>query len=1413
MYQPVSTYRLQFNKDFTFEDARELTEYFHLLGVGSIYASPVFMATPGSLHGYDVTNPLQINPEIGTEEQLKKTSKNLRNKRIGWIQDIVPNHTAFNHYNLWLMDFLEKGRESEYASVFDTDIHHPQYRNKIMVPFLGDVPQKILTNKELNLLYIQGAFFLSYYQNHWPLRFESFLWLLEKSTDSLPSQLSLLIDQYQLEEKSPDYLFLNGEWERFKQDLSNLSSSNKNVADFFERLSAAVSDNQDLMQALFENQHYRLVYWQETEGTINYRRFFTVNDLICLRMEDDEVFNLYHRTISRLTDNHTFTGLRIDHIDGLKYPVEYLHKLRKLTGSNCYLAVEKILEHEEELPSNWPVQGTTGYDFLGQVNQLFTRRKGMETLRSLYFKITGEEQTVDDLINDAKQLILRGRMQGELNNLTALFFRLRILDSEMTDQLSHEEVKNLLARILIAFPVYRIYPSGLPLTGTEKEVMKKAMTDALGQDDSIGSVLPFFEEMFFEQKRVKGDRDNRILEFLGRMMQLAGPLMAKGVEDTAMYRYTCFIAHNEVGDTPLIEGKSVEEFHQSMIARQEKWPLTMNATSTHDTKRGEDVRARLNTLSEFPEEWEEAVLQWMQINEPFRKTLNNKTVPSPAEEYFLYQTIVGTLPFEEKIDKNFIQRINDYLTKALREAKINSAWNAPNIEWEEAVHNFISLIFGADHDFLPSLLLFSQKVAHYGIFNSLAQLTLKCTCPGAPDIYRGTELWDLTLVDPDNRRTVDFDAIYRTLKNLKEQYSQHPSRFLHNLLGNRENGHIKLWLTHRLLRHRKENQTLFSSGEYMPLKIKGIHKNKILAFARHHKDKWHLTILPLYLSSFSEKNRLICPNDIDWKNTRVILPQDAPADWINIFTGRPYSSGKEISVSEIFEMAPVGILHADAGRRSRAAGILMHISSLPGRYASGDFGSESFRFVDFLKESGHSYWQVLPFTQTTEETAWSSYASPSAFAGNILFISPGKLAEESLISKKELKEKEAALSEKADFKKALEIRQELTRSAYENFMTHCSAPLHQKFIDFCNREKFWIDDYALFTVLKKHFNNAPWYQWSKEFRDRDANTLQKFLEQNKRKVELEKFRQYLFSQQWNELKKYANHHGIRIIGDIPIYVHFDNTDVWSHPHLFKLRADKSMDAVAGVPPDYFSETGQLWNMPVYNWKKMEKEDFKWWILRLRKNLELYDLVRLDHFRGFEAYWEVPAGEETAENGTWTKGPGKKFFEVVKKEFPAMPFIAEDLGEIDDKVYQLRDAYKLPGMKVLQFAFGSDSAESVHIPHNHSFNSVVYTGTHDNNTAVGWMHREADKATRKRLKLYTGNKVKSKNTHKILTRLAWASQAKLAVTPVQDLLGRGAEAQMNRPSVATGNWSWRLKSMDELKNIAGEIREILTLFSR
>lgn len=497
----------------------------------------------------------------------------------------------------------------------------------------------------------------------------------------------------------------------------------------------------------------------------------------------------------------------------------------------------------------------------------------------------------------------------------------------------------------------------------------------------------------------------------------------------------------------------------------------------------------------------------------------------------------------------------------------------------------------------------------------------------------------------------------------------------------------------------------------------------------------------------------------------------------------------------------------------RKAGILLHITSLPGKYFSGDFGQEAIEFIDFLYNSGHSVWQVLPFTPTSALTKWSPYSSESVFAGNILFISPEKLAEKSRIDTQELKSFKSKPSNRAHFSKALNCRIKLTFKAYQTFLNTQNSKDHIEFENFCHKENYWLNDYALFVLLKQRFNNSPWFHWPEEFKNRHSATLATFASENHDALMLEKFRQYLFATQWQELKNYAHQLNIEIIGDIPIYCSYNSADVWAHPHLFKLDSDKSMQVIAGVPPDYFSKSGQLWNMPTYQWLNHEKENFNWWVNRIQKNLEWFDKVRLDHFRGFASAWEVPAKASTAEKGQWVKGPGETFLSLLQKIFPDMPFIAEDLGDIDDNVYQLRDKFNLPGMEVLQFAFGKDMSDSPHIPHNHKPKNVVYTGTHDNNTIKGWYKYEINKSTKKRIQRYIACPVNNKNIHQLFIRMAWASPSQLSIVPVQDILGKGIKSRINNPGTKKNNWTWRLKSLKNLNILAVEIKKALNAYGR
>lgn len=478
----------------------------------------------------------------------------------------------------------------------------------------------------------------------------------------------------------------------------------------------------------------------------------------------------------------------------------------------------------------------------------------------------------------------------------------------------------------------------------------------------------------------------------------------------------------------------------------------------------------------------------------------------------------------------------------------------------------------------------------------------------------------------------------------------------------------------------------------------------------------------------------------------------------------------------------------------RAAGILLHISSLPSPFGIGDLGPEALTFAEFLYRSRQHYWQILPLTPVHRQQGFSPYSSVSGMAGNTLLISPELLVQEGLLTAEELLPFRLPVTDQVPYEEACEVKQKLFDKAYQRFL---SKP-QEAFDGFCNREAWWLDDFALYMALKSRFNDDPWCSWPDEFKHRQLKSLMRFTEENKNILMKIKWLQFVFFKQWKALKDYCNRLHVRILGDLPFYMSHDSADVWSQPGIFRLKKNGSMDGVAGVPPDYFNEHGQRWGMPVYRWDVLQEQRYDWWIKRIRKNLELVDLLRLDHFRAFVEYWEVPSGEETAIKGKWRPGPGAAFFEVLQQELGDLPLVAEDLGDIGEDVYQLRDQFGLPGMKVLQFAFGKDMPQSDHIPHNFTGNFIAYTGTHDNNTTRGWFQQELKQEGRKQVELYAGQPVTEKNVSRLMARIVYASVARTAIIPLQDLLGLDETARMNTPASAAGNWGWRLVP-DELSS--------------
>jgi malto-oligosyltrehalose synthase/4-alpha-glucanotransferase len=1346
MFNPISTYRIQFHKDFRLADLSTIADYLKKLQIKTLYASPIFTAVPGSTHGYDGIDPSRINPEIGSEAELRQLSHTLKEAGIGWLQDIVPNHQAFDLQNQWLMDLLEFGQHSKFAHFFDVDWDHPQLKGKLMVATVSAPTEQLISEKELVVERKDDKFVLS-----------------------VEGQL-LPINKASLEKFLP-----SGDPESINGDV-------------------------DTLQQLLNMQHYQLANWADTDHLINYRRFFTVNQLISLNIQHKDVFDEFHAKTLEFVRDKLFDGLRIDHIDGLYDPLEYLERLRIEAGEDTYIAVEKILQFKEPMPA-WPVQGNTGYDFLAMVNNLFTLRKSAQYFRKKYAKFSDLHADPKVLRKEKKRAILSKHMAGDLDNLFGVFSS---LDQGFTDTLNAQEklqLKSIIAEILIDCPVYRYYPDNAADKQVREMIENSLKTLEKNSPVLQKMILQTRDMLLVRTQNLDEEYNRRALHFFRRLMQFTGPLTAKGVEDTLMYTYNALIAHNEVGDDVEAFGLSIQEFHDMMKLRNEVAPLSMNATATHDTKRGEDSRARLNVLSEIPERWFTAVKHWREINQEMLDSHNIH----PNDEYFIYQVLIGAYPCMNDDEQTLVTRVQEYLVKALREAKLRSDWNKPDENYEENVKAFAAYLLVDDGPFRESFRKFLDEIMDAGLINSLSQVALKFTAPGVPDTYQGTELWDFSLVDPDNRRPVDYALRTSMLEEIENNLNAKSK-----LWDTRRDGAIKLFLTNRLMQIRAEQPALFEQGSYLPLKTKGKHSDSLLAFARNNGDQWLITVVPLFpLTLFGNRTYA----EFDWKNTRVVLPETFPLSVRNLLHKSELSHNGELYARDILKEFPVAILKPEKKVSERGAGILLSITSLSSDYGAGDLGPAAYQFADNLQDASQKYWQLLPLNPVERSTDYAPYSSYSAMAGNTFLISPDLLCRDGLLSADDLAEFSTGHDRIADFEGAETARETLLQKAWENYIQQPFPDMQKAFGEFCETNSYWLQDHAYFVAIKNTSNGRSWTEWEDGLKERDKKALDAFEAENSGAIEKEKWLQFIFAAQFTSLKKYCNERQIKLIGDLPFYVSLDSADVWANRQHFQLDDVGLPLAVAGVPPDYFNEDGQLWGMPIFNWQELKKSGFTWWLNRIRRNLETVDLLRLDHFRAFAGYWSVPAGEETAKNGSWILGPGKELFAALHERFPQMPFIAEDLGEITPDVYELRDAYKLPGMRVLQFAFGDDLPISVNTPHNYTTNSIAYTGTHDNNTVKGWYRKDASKLNRKNLAHYTGNKVSEKNVPEIMTRMIYGSVSNLAIIPMQDILGLDETARMNTPAVSGKQWRWRMLPGEFHGKAVEHLRSLVRFYNR
>lgn len=881
VFTPVSTYRLQFNGEFTFKDLEQHIDYLHELGVTTIYASPIFEAAPGSMHGYDVTNPHAISPAIGTIEQLHSIQRQLQEKGMNWIQDIVPNHMALHPANSRLMDVLERGPNSPYYNYFDIDWAHPDttLTGKLMLPFLGQPLPAILEAGEIKLLFSPQGWQVQYGELAFPLSAPAYEVLL----NALPQEDAATQEWLQALQRGIEKPHTVKEWEEQKASLFARANETR-----LQQLTDQVNEDAVLLAALLDQQYYLFTFWQEAETRINYRRFFTVNGLIALRMEDPEVFDEYHTFLHEMYKQGLIQGLRIDHIDGLRNPGEYIRRLRELFGARCYIIAEKILAGNETMPREWLLQGSTGYEFLGDVSQLLTDQQGFEKIARNYRSQFPDLAKYDKLVIKKKQLILETQMEGEWDNLVRYCYTLGLADIRVNEK----QLKKALGLLMIHLPVYRIYPEQWPLSTRSLSLLEYAMDGALRSDPELTKMLELIRSWWQLDKR-----SEQGIKFLQRMMQFTGPLTAKGVEDTTFYVYNALISHNEVGDAPEGSKCSLIRFHEHAGSRQRYHPLSLNATATHDTKRGEDGRIRLNTLTLHPNQWIQQVQQWHTMNKPFSGEAAASAMPDMNDEYFIYQSVLSGFPADGVVTPAFKERLTTYITKVLREAKVHSNWSAPNEEYEQACTRFIENLFAADHPFTDSMGAYFEKINQQAQIYSLTQTLIKITAPGIPDIYQGCELWDLSFVDPDNRRPVDYAQRKQWLAKLQQQEKAGVENLLGFLHEHRAAGMEKLYVTWKALQARRAYPSLFAKGEYLPVYNRDDHS--VIAYARKEQDKWCLVIAPLIAATHAGREE---------EPLTLALPEGAPLKWKHIFTQEEITTPNGQLPTGMLEKFPVAFL-------------------------------------------------------------------------------------------------------------------------------------------------------------------------------------------------------------------------------------------------------------------------------------------------------------------------------------------------------------------------------------------------------------------------------------------------------------------------------------------------------------------------
>lgn len=969
---PLATYRWQLSESHGFEQIRELIPYFQMLGISDLYLSPLFRARAGSTHGYDVVDHGEIEPAFGGEGDFLRLAEAARAAGLGIVLDVVPNHMGINDSgNRYWLDVLENGEAARWANFFDVDWDAiPQtLKHRVLQPVLGQPFGAALEQGELRIVYADHRLQVEYFDRRFPLAPRTWPAILQRVVARLAVAMreeqaapvdpaerrACRIELTELESVIAQLQHLPAPGgaspialrERYREQriarrrLAHLVGKRPRVA---AALTAAIDEfngvvgepsSFDRLEKLLSDQCYRLAYWRVASDEVNYRRFFDINELAAIRVEDDQVFETVHRLVASLLERGLVTGLRIDHPDGLLDPAQYFQNLQSLyrhslpedareSAGQLYVVAEKILSGDEQLPADWAVSGTTGYELISLVSRLLVDADGVKEIQAAYEELSGVEESAAQILYQSKKEAGSVAMLSEMQMLASRLYRIAQRQRASCD-FTLPTLLRALQEVVACLAVYRTYVPPRGWEASEEDHRRIGLAVRLAKRRNPGmsrSLFDFIANVLLLQfpKTLSQEDREAWRHFALKLQQVSGPITAKGVEDTAFYRYYPLASLNEVGGELAAGGLAVEEFHRLMHRRAATWPNGMSASSTHDTKRSEDVRARLHVLSETPRRWKESVLLWRQMNRRFLADWDGDPIPDANEEYLIYQTLVGTwpmAPMDEAEREIYCGRMVQYLEKALREAKLHTSWMNPSEEYETRAFDFLRKILGPDAAaFQTDLTQFVADISDAGFVNSLTQVLLKATLPGAPDFYQGTELWDLSLVDPDNRRPVDYAARQTVLTQLTKSVARDLSAIARELGEAWPDPRIKMLVTLRALAVRRRFEQLFASGEYLSLEVQGVHAEHVFAFARRAGDDWVIVVTPRQfhrLAHAGSGKASTGRGQADWGDTAVVLPTDANRSWRSELSGQKLEAESNndtltLAAKELFATLPVALL-------------------------------------------------------------------------------------------------------------------------------------------------------------------------------------------------------------------------------------------------------------------------------------------------------------------------------------------------------------------------------------------------------------------------------------------------------------------------------------------------------------------------